>query len=66
MNLAKNNKRKDNSRKTGYAADRKARIRAEAEERNAAYQALSLEEKMARNSTKVRAKLEKQAQEENN
>lgn len=38
--------------------DRKDRKRAEAIARNAAYQALSLEEKMARNSTKVRKKLE--------
>lgn len=43
--------------KKGIAAARKAEKRKEAEERNAAYQALPLEEKIARNSTKVRAKL---------
>lgn len=38
--------------------DRKEQKRREAEERNAAYQALSFEEKMARNSTKVQKKLQ--------
>lgn len=37
---------------------RKEQRRKDAEERNAAYQKLSFEEKLARNSTKVRAKLE--------
>lgn len=48
---------KDNSRKTGWAADRKAKRREEAEERNARYKALSFDEKMARNSIKVQKKL---------
>ena len=38
-----------------------ARKRAEAEQRNAAYQALTLEEKISRNSTKVIKKLNKGA-----
>jgi len=55
--IVKNGKIKDNSRKSGAAAMNKERKRREAEERNAEYQALPLEEKMARNSTKVRNKL---------
>jgi hypothetical protein len=51
------NKIKDNSRKTGWAAEKKAAKRKEAEARNAKYQALSLDEKLARNSTKVKNKL---------
>ena len=39
--------------------------RREAEERNAAYQALPLEEKMTRNSTKVQAKLVAQQSRQN-
>lgn len=58
--LIKNGKTKDNSRKSGAAAMRKERLRREAEERNAAYQALSFEEKMERNSTKVQKKLQKE------
>lgn len=38
-------------------AHRKEQRRKEAEERNAAYQKLSLEEKLARNSDKVKKKL---------
>lgn len=63
--LLKTRKAKDNSRKTGWAADRKAKRREEAEARNAAYQALSLEEKIARNSTKVQAKLKREQETKN-
>ena len=57
MNLNKVGKKKDNSRKTGWLEDRRKQRRLEAIERNKSYQALSLEEKLARNSTKVRNKL---------
>lgn len=55
--IVKNGKIKDNSRKSGAAAMNKERKRKEAEERNADYQKLSFDEKMARNSTKVQKKL---------
>lgn len=48
---------KDNSRKTGWAAMRKENRRLEAEKRNAKYQALTLDEKISRNSKKVITKL---------
>jgi hypothetical protein len=51
-------KNKANSRKTAATAKHKANKRQEAEARNAKYQALSLEEKLARNSTRVRTKLQ--------
>lgn len=41
----------------GAAKEEKARKRLEAETRNAEYQSLSLDERMARNSAKVRRKL---------
>ena len=49
--------RKDNSRKSGAQARMREQKRAEAIERNTAYQALTLDEKLARNSTRVREKL---------
>ena len=49
---------KDNSRKKGVAQTRKEQRRKDAEERQLHYQSLSLEEKLKRNSVKVRAKLE--------
>ena len=48
---------KDNSRKTGWAQDHKNKKRAEAEERNKKYQALSLKDKLERNSERVKFKL---------
>ena len=51
---------KDNSKKSGYAADRKVQKRLESDARNLKYRALSLDEKIARNSTKVIAKLKRE------
>ena len=48
---------KDNSRKSGDAAAKKERKRIEAIARNELYQTLSFEEKLSRNSDKVRSKL---------
>lgn len=47
--------------KKGIALKAKLQRKKEAEARNAAYQKLSKEQKLAQNSTKVRAKIEKGA-----
>jgi hypothetical protein len=54
--LNKTGKVKFNHKK-GIADQSRQRKRSEAESRNKAYQALTLEQKLARNSTKVRHKL---------
>ena len=55
--MRKNGQIKDNSRKSGDAFRKKLRKRKEAEERNSKYQKLSIEEKLSRNSIKVKNKL---------
>lgn len=58
----KSGKNKTNHKK-GIAARMKDQRRQEAEARAASYQKLSLKDKVARNSTKVRAKIQKKIDE---
>ena len=57
--LIKNGRIKDNTKKSGDALEHKQTKRSEAIERNKRYQALSLDDKIKRNSTKVINKLNK-------